>query len=271
MKQWLLGTCLWLSSIAIQASDHWIFDSRIAVTGTPVGGVYHHLEGSGRRHIGVSLNSVAVAWEDNRTQDPQIYVAIKSSQQKEFAPAMQVSNGSEAYEPSIDALPDNRFVMAWEQDTAVFARILTPEGFGEAVRLSTDQASHVSIAAFGDQVFAVWREQLNRGWFVKLASLTTQADKLIVDSLRSVESVGIETAVLFPSLAVNSAGLYVAWEDRRAGHTRLLFSHSTDAGITFTEPQFLNEFFSNRNQYDQGNGVTRVSLASFAQDEILAA
>ncbi|MCP4877412.1 MAG: hypothetical protein GY896_18280 [Gammaproteobacteria bacterium] len=271
MKQWLLGTCLWLSSIAIQASDHWIFDSRIAVTGAPAGGVFHHLEGSGRRHIAVSSSSVAVAWEDNRTQDPQIYVAIKSFQQKEFAPAMQVSNGSEAFEPSIDALPGNRFVLAWEQDAAVFARILTSEGFAESIRLSTDQASHVSIATFGDQVFAVWREQLNRRWFVKLASLTTQADKLIVDSLHSVESVGLQTPVLFPSLAVNSAGLCVAWEDRRAGHTRLLFSHSTDAGITFTEPQFLNEFFSNRNQYDQGNGVTRVSLASFAQDEILAA
>ena len=75
----------------------------------------------------------------------------------------------------------------------------------------------------------------------------------------------------FPSLAANAAGLCIAWEDRRAGPTPLLVSHSGDEARRFAEPQHLNEFFSNRNQYDQGNGVTRVALAAFAQDEILAA
>jgi hypothetical protein len=92
-----------------------------------------------------------------------------------------------------------------------------------------------------------------------------------MESLRSVEANGLETPVLFPVIAANSAGLCVAWEDRRAGHTRLLVSHAEGAGKSFTEPQSLNEYFSNRNKYDRGNGVTRVSLASFGQDEILAA
>ena len=39
----------------------------------------------------------------------------------------------------------------------------------------------------------------------------------------------------------------------------------------FNTPQSLNEFYSDRNEYDKGNGVTRVSLASFGEDEILAA
>ena len=266
------GFCLALAIFQTQASDRWIFDSRISVTGPPVGAVYHHLDGSGRKHIAITRESVAVVWEDNRSQAPQIYVTLKSLTQETFPTALLASSGSEAYEPAIDAISGNRFVVAFEQDASVFARILTAEGLAEATRLSRAAASHVSIASFDDQVFASWREQDNGKWFVKVAALrVANPNRLIVEYLQSVEAEGLETPVLFPAIAVNSAGLCVAWEDRRAGHTRLLVSHAEDAGKSFNEPQSLNEFFSNRNQYDRGSGVTRVSLASFAQDEILAA
>jgi len=266
------GLCLALAIFQAQSSERWIFDSRIAVTAPPVGAVYHHLEGSGRKHIAVTRESVAVVWEDNRSQASQIYVTLKSLTQETFPTALPASSGSEAYEPTIDAISGNRFVLAFEQDASVFARILTAEGLAEPTRLSRAAASHVSIASFDDRVFASWREQDDGGWFVKIAALRVgNANQLIVESLQSVESIGLETPVLFPAIAVNSAGLCVAWEDRRAGHTRLLVSHAEDAGKPFTKPQSLNEFFSNRNQYDRGSGVTRVSLASFAQDEILAA
>ena len=266
------GLCLALAIFQAQASERWIFDSRIAVTAPPVGTVYHHLEGSGRKHIAVTRESVAVVWEDNRSQASQIYVTLKSLTQETFPTALPASSGSEAYEPSIDAISGNRFVLAFEQDASVFARILTAGGLAEPTRLSRAAASHVSIASFDDRVFASWREQDDGRWFVKIAALRVgNANQIIVESLQSVESIGLETPVLFPAIAVNSAGLCVAWEDRRAGHTRLLVSHAEDAGKPFTEPQSLNEFFSNRNQYDRGSGVTRVTLASFAQDEILAA
>ena len=266
------GLCLALAIFQIQASERWIFDSRISVTGPPVDAVYHHLEGSGRKHIAVTGESVAVVWEDNRSRDPQIYATFKSLTRKTFPTALLVSSGSEAYEPVIDAISGNRFVLAFEQDASVFARILTAKGLAEPARLSRAAASHVGIAGFDDRVFASWREQDNGRWFIKIAALrVTKANRIVVESLQSVEADGLETPVLFPAIAVNGAGICVAWEDRRAGHTRLLVSHARDAGKTFTEPQFLNEFFSNRNQYDRGSGVTRVSLASFAQDEILAA
>jgi hypothetical protein len=215
---------------------------------------------------------VAATWEDNRSGAPQVYVALKANDRNRFATAMQVSGGGEAYEPAIASLPQNRFALAWEQDGSIHARVLTDDGLGMPVALGSAGASHVSLASFGSRVFASWREQRDRLWFVKVAALSvTAAGKLGVESITSVEAAGLETQVLFPSIAVNDAGLSVAWEDRRAGHTRLLVSHSPDQAQSFGEPQHLNEFLSNRNQYDQGNGVTRVSLASFAQDEILAA
>jgi hypothetical protein len=266
------GLCLALAIFNTQASEYWIFDSRISVSGPRVDDVYHHLDGSGRKHIAVTAESVAVVWEDNRSSAPQIYVAQKSLIWETFAPALLVSSGSEAYEPAIDAISGNRFVLAFEQDASVFARILSQDGLAEPVRLSRATASHVSIDSFEDHIFASWREQDNGMWFLKVAALRIDnANRLTIESLQSVESRGLKTPVLFPAIAVNSAGLCVAWEDRRAGHTRLLFSHAGDGRKPFAEPQSLNEFFANRNQYDRGSGVTRVSMASFAQDEILAA
>ena len=75
---------------------------------------------------------------------------------------------------------------------------------------------------------------------------------------------------LYPTVVAGSAGICIAWEDRRAGHTRLYYSHS-ELGNRFIPPQELNEYKSNRNVYDKGSGVTRVSVAAFGDDEVLAA
>ncbi|UCH40084.1 MAG: hypothetical protein JSU67_18495 [Gammaproteobacteria bacterium] len=261
-----------LAAPLAQASEPWTFESKIAVSAGPSTGVFHHLEGAGRNHIAVSNGRVAAIWEDNRSQEPQVYVAIKNSTQSGFGKALKVSSGEQAYEPSIAALADGRFVLAWEQDATIFVRLLGEDGLAPALRLSPGGASHVSLATVGKGIFASWREQRQRRWFLQVVALKAAGSgELIVESATAVEAGGLETPILFPSLAVNQAGLCVAWEDRRAGHTRLLVSHSTDRAKSFSEPRNLNEYLSNRNQYDQGSGVTRVSLAAFAQDEILAA
>jgi hypothetical protein len=268
----LITLCLGLAASQLQASDRWVFETKTAVTDDPASGVYHHLDGAGRKHIALSARTVMAIWEDNRSQNPQIYAATRTRNEKRFSRAIRISSGGEAYEPSIASLSDNRFVLAWEQDAAIHARVLASSGLASPVKLSSATASHVSLASFGARVFAAWREQQEGHWFIRVAVLrVTEAGELIVESVAPVEAAGLKTQVLFPSLAVNTAGLSVAWEDRRAGHTRLLVSHSGGHAKNFGEPQHLNEFFSNRNQYDQGSGVTRVALASFAQDEILAA
>ncbi|MDH3387674.1 MAG: hypothetical protein OEN02_07180 [Gammaproteobacteria bacterium] len=272
MKPAAVALCLGLAVPGAQAAGKWSFGAGIAVTDAPANGVYHHLDGAGRRHIAVSAQTVAVVWEDNRSADPQVYVARKTGQQKRFSPALPVSSGSAAFEPAITALPGDRFVIAWEQDGALHARVLDGNGLGAPLKLGAENASHATVASIGERIFAAWRERQGRTWFVRVAALRiADANRLQVESVTGVESAGVQTEVLFPAVAVNSAGLCIAWEDRRAGHTRLLYSHSPDGATDFGDPEHLNEFFSNRNQYDQGNGVTRVSMASFARDEIVAA
>lgn len=270
MKSAVAGLGLALLLCQAHAADRWEFESRIPVS-TPAGVVYHHLDGAGRKHIAVSAESVALAWEDNRARTPQIYVTLKSLDAPGFAQALRVSTGSEAYEPAIAAIGANRYLLAFEQDGAVYARVLSAQGLADSARLSQAPASHASVAAFGNRVFVSWRERDAAGWFIKVAALRfDDANRVIVGSVRPIEAAGLDGPVLFPAIAANAAGLCVAWEDRRAGHTRLLVSHAAYAS-DFSEPRALNEFFSERNEYDRGNGVTRVSLASFGQDEILAA
>ncbi len=272
MSRIRLALALWLLLPVSQAAERWQFETRIAVTPAPRSGVFHHLEGAGRQHIAVSEQQIGLAWEDDRSGDPQVYTALKSLTDPEFRQRWQLSSGGEAYEPVIAALPGDRFIAAWEQDGYIHARALSTAGPGDAIKLGAAGAGHASLATFRQQVYLAWRERRSQGWFLEIAVLNIDASlRVEVESQGSIEPEALATPVLYPALAANAAGLSIAWEDRRFGHTRLLFSHSDDGAKTFSQPESLNEFYSNRNQYDQGNGVTRVAVSAFAEDEILAA
>ena len=87
---------LWLAAGMAVAADNWIFEPRIAVTGAPEAGIYHHLDGAGRKHIAVSGRSIAAVWEDNRDGGPQVYAALKPGAADSFSGAIRISDGGEA-------------------------------------------------------------------------------------------------------------------------------------------------------------------------------
>ena len=167
---------LWLSAAAVSAADRWQFEPRIALTGEPATGVFHHLDGAGHKHVAVSGDAVAAVWEDNRDGNPQIYAAIKENSAAGFSPAARVSDGDEAYEPVITGLGDGRFALAWEQDGAAWAGLLDSDGVGRRLRLAQTPSSHVSLAAHAGRLFASWRELRDGNWFLKLAELGTADD-----------------------------------------------------------------------------------------------
>lgn len=272
MKRLPAALGLWLAAGMATASGDWVFELRIAVTGEPATGVYHHLDGAGRKHIALSGRLVAAAWEDNRDGAPQVYAAVKPFADSRFPAAVRVSGGGEAWEPSIAGLDEGRFVLAWEQDGAVLAALLDEDGIVHRLRLAEAPSGHAGVAVHQGRVYASWRERRDGEWFVRVAALRAADSRaLALESSVAVEQQGIPTAVQYPSMAVNEAGIVIAWEDRRAGHTRLQVSHSELTAPGFSTPRDLNEYFSERNIYDKGSGVARVTLAAFAADEVLAA
>jgi len=272
MKALIVSLGLILLTPSVNAEESWIFSQRIPVTTEAKEGVFHHLEGAGRKHIALSENTLAVVWEDDHSGAPQIYLTHKTTDSKQFSAIQQLSTGKEAYEPALTGLSGNRFVMVWEQDGGVYVRAHKNQQLSAQIKLSQAPASHASITSLGNSAFAVWREQRSAGWSLWVAEIDVSADgQLMLKSSNRVEQKDLQQAVLFPAIAANQSGLIVAWEDRRAGHTRLNYSFSDNQGLSFSEPAYLNEFYSNRNQYDKGSGVTRVAIGSFAEKEFLAA
>ena len=260
--------CGLLTALPALADGRWVFSERVAVPATSADGVFHHLEGAGRKHIALSGESVGITWEDNSPGSPQVFVAIKPAGAKPFIGPLQVSGGEEAWEPAIAGLGDQAFVVTWEQDARIHAAIVDETGVLTKAQVSSFPSGHASVAAYDGEAVFSWREQREGGWYIQVA----RADARDFSKLEaiSVETTAVSKPMQMPSLAFGPAGIGIAWEDRREGHTRMLYSHSQN-GQAFTAPDSLNEFYSGRTEYDKGNGSTRVSIAGFAEDEIISA
>jgi hypothetical protein len=247
----------------------WEFSAPITVA-PPAKGVFHHLESAGRRSIAVSSGTVAVVWEDNRDGVPRAYAAFHRPGTNGFM-EQRLSGAVDAYEPVVAALPGGQFIFGWEEDGAVWARVGGPGQFGDAQRLSHSEASQITLAAGEAGLFAAWAERAGRFMAIQVVQLS-------LDHGTVRPAFGAPVAVdgspkqdqLYPALTVLKTAAVVAWEDRRSGHTVLLYSQTRD-GRVFSAPQRLNEQMPRRSQgFGGGTGVARVALARLDTDHAAA-
>lgn len=218
------------------------FGASVSVTGKPKMGVFHHLDSSGRRNIALSAENIAVAWEDNRDGVPRIYLASKPLAERAFGAEHLISGKDESYEPAVVGIGNGRFVVVWEEAGSVFARVAGIDKPGPTLRLSRGRASQVTVNGQQEQVFAAWSEK--RGDYPAIYS--SQLKIQGTEQLTATAPVAVDAQLpgapqLYPALAVSDAGVAIAWEDRRAGHTRLLYSHSAD-GRQFSPPHISTNF-----------------------------
>lgn len=260
-----------LGSSAIAAP--WVFDAPISVSHGPALQTFSHLEAAGRKSVAVSAAWVAVTWEDNRDGVSRCYVALKAPDKAVFANEMRVSGAAEAFEPAIISLDKGRFALAWEEGGRIRARLLAADGMGSPIALGTNAAAQVSLGyAQPNGFFAAWSEKQKQFWQVKVAHLIRARGTLKAGGAHSIES-GIDGDQSYPSIAVlNAQKLVVAWEDRRAGHTRILSSTSKNGGTDFTPPQQINDaiWLGQMNGFGRGTGVMRVALSRYGDDGVAA-
>lgn len=256
----------------------WQFSTPLQVTPVQGPGVFHHLESSGRRSLAVSGDRVAITWEDEHDGRPRVYVASKGLADPAFTTAPAVSGDGEAFEPGITALGAGQFVLAWEEDAAVWARRVDLSGgqaaFGEPLRLSDAAAGQVSVATDGEQVLATWSERGGRHRAVRMARLTPgEGLALTAGQPCVVDSAPPPADQLYPSVAATDAVTVIAWEDRRPGHTIIMASvAAADAGCAFAAPQRISEQPPGpKAPFGKGHGVSRVALASHGRARLLAA
>lgn len=258
----LLGCCLCAGATAT-----WEFDAPIDLTATEAGPHFHHLDGAGRRHVAAGGGGVAVAWEDDSSGDPQVYIAIRPASAGSFSVRHRLSDGNEAYEPALVATGHGgAWATAWEQDGTLRARLVDEQGAGPVLQLAGEGARQVSLASDGGgNIAAAWIG--DNGRRVEFTLLRSEGRQLAMASPASVVSPVSDNAHRgYPSIAWASGGrLAIAWEDRRAGHTRLFYrSRGGDGG--FSPERQLNEHNNpppeEAGEHGLGSGVMRVMLAA---------
>jgi hypothetical protein len=250
------------------AAQPWRFGEPVPVTGAAGPGVFHHLESAGRRNLAVSGDRVAVIWEDNRGGTPAIHLAAKAIGADAFDPDLQISGGREAYEPALAPLGAGRFVMAWEEGGEVLARVFAARP-GPVLRLG--EGGQASLDVDDGRLFVVWAESRGPVSRIRAARLeATKQDALEVAQGCVVDPGLPEAGQLYPAVAGTRDGLLVAWEDRRWGHTAIMWAQGGgDCG--FSRPRVLNEVPPARDlPYGKGYGVARVALARFGPDAVAA-
>jgi DNA-binding PadR family transcriptional regulator len=250
-----LAGLLW--SAAGSAAAPWEFSEPQTVA-PATQGVFHHLEAAGRQSIAISAGTVAVVWEDNRDGTPRTYVAFRAPGKREFL-TQRLSGTFEAYAPVAAAVPQGGFVFGWEEDGHVWARNGGPAGLGPALKLSDAEAAQVALGAGELGVFAAWSERSGRHTAIRFKRLSPGV-ALEAGPVQTVTAAPTEDQ-LYPALAVLKSAAVLAWEDRRDGHTVIMYARTQD-GKTFSKPQTLNEQRAHRSQtYGRGTGAARVALA----------
>jgi hypothetical protein len=275
-------------------AEPWEFDEPIAVTASNGGKTFHHLESAGRHNIAVSADTVAVAWEDDRDGTPRIYLARKPLNAKAFSAEVNISGNGEAFEPSLLALENNRFALAWEEDARIHVRLVTPDELGPVVILGESDAMQPSLATRDHQLLLVYSRRdgrFGRIWIqgIEMDGLTLQPTPgCAVDAKPAKDEQLYPTVV---SLANQTDHTIVAWEDRRPGHTIIMAAESRDKNSChFHSPQRINKRLSKRSNasgtgdgaardkklkdqriaFGKGFGAARVALAQYGAGQVLA-
>lgn len=276
-------TRAWLAVVGLTAAGGvlaapWEFTAPLDVSGVQPG-VFHHLDSAGRKNMAVSGDKVGIVWVDNRSGSSQVYAAFKDLRGDGFTEPVRVSDGEAAYDPVIAALSDGRFVLGWEQDETVRVRIAAASGkkhsLGPVLKLSDRVSRQVNIDASSEGgVFAVWSQRGTGAHpHIHIARLTVEDDgrHIRATPVRRVDNHPSDSAdQRYPGVAATGRGVVVAWEDRRDGHTVILYSHSPD-GKRFRTPARLNELPTTRGAtHGRGTGAARVTLARFGEAGVAA-
>lgn len=251
------------ATVVTGAAQPWDFSPAIDVARTGGDGVFHHLESSGRRNIAVSGATVAIAWEDDHDGTPRVYLARKNVDATAFNAALRISGEGEAYEPSLAALENDRFVVVWEEDGQVLSRIVAGKRIGKSINVSRSEAAQANVSVRGSSVYVLRSQREGRFSRVRLHVLRVdKALELVSESDCAVDPAPMEDDQFYPASAVTDNELIAAWEDRRPGHTIIMTSTAKLVDVcAFGPPVRISEPRARTmSQYGKGHGVARVAL-----------
>ena len=265
----MLAAVPWASAFAAP----WTFGPSIEVTQTQAK-VFQHLDSSGRHNIAAGKQGVAIAWEDDRDGTPRVYLAYKAFNDQQFSSALRISGKGEAYEPSIVALGEARFAVAWEEDEQVHVRLVqTGDKPNRGPLLTVGKGSQANLVADNGKLMLLWSARDSRFGRITLQPINVDGKSLHADKSCPVDAVPPTDEQLYPSGVVLNGRVVVTWEDRRPKHTIIMASVENEPGACrFSNPVRISYKKAGRSiKYGAGHGVARVALARIDDKHVFAA
>ncbi|HEY9050126.1 MAG TPA: hypothetical protein VIQ03_01200, partial [Gammaproteobacteria bacterium] len=171
------------------------------------------------------------------------------------------------------ALDNNRFAVAWEEDTRIHVRIISPTELGPVVVLDKNDATQASLARHDQQLSLAYSQRDGRFGRVWIQSLNMDGKTLHPKQSCVVDAELVKDDQLYPTVVSLVDRTIVAWEDRRPGHTIIMAAQSDNTALCrFTPPQRISEDVPGQNTtFGKGHGVARVALAQYGDGKVLAA
>jgi hypothetical protein len=192
-----------------------------------------------------SMNNVYVVWHDNSLGSTlEILYIMSTDGGGTFGSTVNLSNnaGGSAL-PSI-AVSGNNVHVVWQDSTFGNSEILyrssTDGGvnFGSTVNLSNNAGFSVnpSIAASGNNVYVVWRDEVSANAEIFYRS-STDSGISFGSTVNLSNNVGFSD---MPAIAAAENNVYLVWADGIAAVVNdIIYRTSTDGGTTF-EPESSN-------------------------------
>jgi len=235
----------------------------IDVTPAPAAGVFHHLGSSGRRSLAVSDTHVAIAWEDDSSGAPQVYCALKAHGDDRFPPALRASTTNEAYEPAVVHAGAGVFVLAYEGDGRVWLQTCAAHGTGRALALGGAVSRQATLDAAAGEIQVAWSEQRGGHYNVRHASYTVAPGGELREAQAAawVEARATGADQFYPAVTTRRGGATLLWEDRQAGHTRIVAAQRAHGADHFEPHHGVNHWNRPDAGYDKGSGAMRPALA----------
>jgi len=189
-------------------------------------------------------NNVYVVWFDRSIGNGDIFFARSTNNGTNFYQPVNLShNPANSFGPQIAAFGDNVYV-TWSDfsngNSDIFLATSTDRGanFGNTIDVSNDpgNSQEPHIAAYANNVYVAWSDNTpgkSSVYFAKSSNGGSSFDKPIKVNTGLGEARSLELSV---SLGI----VHLVWDDASYGNDEIFYSHSVDAGNTFSVPRNIS-------------------------------
>jgi hypothetical protein len=222
--------------------------------------------------------NIYITWQDGRNDLYDVYFTNSSDGGITFSPNRVVDSapfGESQEYPSVAVDDIGTIFIGWADDEGtgdwnIYCSNSTDGGqsFSSGVKVNddittADQKTARMTASGNGEVFIVWEDERNEIWRDVYFAKSVDGGNSFLPNVR-VDDTLLGISVRDPEIAIdNSQNIYVTWTDNRNSDFDVIFTNSTDGGLSFSPNKKVNDdlpgnFHNNPHIAAFGNGEVKI-------------